>query len=298
MSDSLISGDSKPSLAFSFRMLASSFGLQNKLQVACVKAASNEPGAPKAKHVAFIIESLKNGGSFEDILVAFDALTEWRKHRLVSIKVLGSLVQIFQKVPEALNHSNNEALSIFLTLLFDFWVDDAFIRALCSCVRNKMSLSDFALYSTIFNNHLGPFTSTQVAQCNNEDICSFISLMLSGQDILIQILHINFELGSGKTMTAMNDSEVSTLLAHSQMIHDESCHYINSIAALLRLFYKSVLPPISKLLLSTFQEQFDAQYGLLEHMFYKNTADEQQPLVEHISIPRVNPLLSDRKGQH
>lgn len=299
MSNSLLNSEgsdsspTKPSFLYSLRSAGSVFGLNGKLETACVKSVSGEPGMLKPKHIETIVEIVSmQPADFEKVLFAYDALTNWQEKKIVSIKILIAVLVLFQRLPDIAGRYA-DSISILVSKIRNLWVDrEPLMQSVSLFLKNKVGLLNYAAYTLFFDSHTTAASGITMAGIDDEERCTVVSAMVSCQDSLINLLK------SLKALESAGSSsiDVSAMVTYSALVPvlmSESSSFFSACTSLLR--YISTHPEAySPVVIDALEEQYDRQFAQLQFIFSSLSTAASAEGTPPIYFPKINALLMER----
>jgi hypothetical protein len=292
-------GQAKPSFSYSARSFLSVFGMHGKLQIACTKSVSEaEPGAPKAKHLEAIVDLVSvKPSEFEELLVAYDALTGWQQSKVVSVKILHSLLHLFQVLPSIVAlHTEN--LSILVGKMRNLYLEqDSVIQRVALFLKNKVGLLSYDAYTVFVDPPAAAARGLTLATLDNAEKCTVASAMLNSQDLLLSLLRTLQGVEATGQGQARTVAESITCNAMQPTLLAEANSFFTIITSILR-FMGNNSDQFSPIVVSALREQYDVQFESLKALFHGPDLQQQGQHQTSVTgqFPRTNPLLTEQQG--
>ena len=171
----------------------------NTIQSIVLKTVNSyDYGYPKLKHLNIIKEYINNDiNKFEEILIIFNALTNWKDNKIVSSKILIVILVLMQRSNISfINSSVYSSLNHYLILMKEYWFSiDKFLYLFCIILHQRLSfLYDNYEYNEHFNISKMSYNGSCLPSFNYISILSILSRLLSIQNNLISILNLTTKL--------------------------------------------------------------------------------------------------------
>jgi hypothetical protein len=172
---------------------------KNTIQSIILKTVNSyDYGYPKLKHLNIIKEYITNDiNKFEEILIIFNALTNWKDNKIVSCKILIVILILMQRSNISfINSSVYSSLNHYLILMKDYWFPaDKFLYLFCLILHQRLLfLYDNYEYNEHFNISKMSYNGSCLPSFNSASILSILSRLLSIQNNLICILNFTTKL--------------------------------------------------------------------------------------------------------
>jgi hypothetical protein len=167
------------------------FGVKDKTQLSILKATSAIPGLPKQKHINYLLEMVsQNDTEFENILINMNSITDWEDSKIVSCKVLTSILLILQNGISCELAKSLEALNFILIKIRDYWAsEDVFLSHFSTFLIQKGNfLAENQEFCIHFNINTLSSTGLSLPDFSNKPVLSITSILLCIQDNVISIM--------------------------------------------------------------------------------------------------------------
>ena len=187
----------------------------NNIQSIILKTVNSyDYGYPKLKHLNIIKEYITNDiNKFEEILIIFNALTNWKDNKIISCKILIVILILMQRSNiSIINSSVFSSLNHYLILMKEYWLPiDKFLYLFCIILHQRLLfLYDNYEYNEHFNISKMSYNGSCLPSFNYISILSILSRLLSIQNNLINILHLTIKLNPLQQHQSSQNSNCSS----------------------------------------------------------------------------------------
>ena len=284
----------------------------SSLQSIAMKAVNSyDYGYPKLKHMNILRQYVEaSPQKFDDILITFHALTNWKNSKIVSCKILIVILVLMQRGPP-IDSLVIPSLSQFLIIMREYWLPvDNYLHQFSMILHQRLLfLNDHHEYSDHFNISKMSYNGLSLPSFDNISILSILSRLLSIQNNLINLLHVTIKYNlyhphsysssssnSNSTNTNNNNhnltkNEKLTYQSSLTILFEEAnCIYIANYHMLLCI-YKDNNSIFTNTVTITLREQFDEQFNSLRFIYcdLMNTDVNNKQYLGR--FPESNPLL-------
>lgn len=235
----------------------------NTIQSIILKTVNSyDYGYPKLKHLNIIKEYITNDiNKFEEILIIFNALTNWKDNKIISCKILIVILILMQRSNVSIvNSSVYSSLNHYLNLMKEYWFPiDKFLYLFCIILHQRLLfLYDNYEYNEHFNISKMSYNGSCLPSFNYISILSILSRLLSIQNNLINILKLTTKLnplqqhnscnstnnnsssssgkGNSDTITLTKKEIITYQSSLTNLFEDANCIYIANYHMFLYIY--------------------------------------------------------------
>lgn len=214
-------------------------GGKDEVSVAVEKAANDQPGPIKHKHIQFLTEFISNsseldsGSHIEDVMLKFNALTRWSDSTVAACKVLMCINILMNRCYQSLQHHLQTTMLMLREINQHYTGKSSYLERYVKSLHSKVCLienhplvSDLLfLHNVISVSQITNFLNRFGSKVELSEVVNVVTLCLSLQNERLAILRTSME--------TYNAKEVSTFAESHKLIFEDCQSMTYNIACLI-----------------------------------------------------------------
>eukprot|EP01038_Epipyxis_sp_PR26KG_P008103 gene8103-10974_t len=269
------------SLVYSFRMFGTVLGINDPIQVACIKAASYEEGLPKLKHINTLIQFIQeDDNNLMNIMINFSALVNWKESIISSCKILISIVIILQRCIKTSIYVGFDSILSLLHEMRDNISNNSFLNGLVLYLIQKIQMHlQLPNYCIHFNLNSTSSNGLSFAYTEDDNYSTVGSRILSSLEVLIRVMKIplNYDFKSNNNI---NEEEYITCINSLGILIDDVQILYSAVKKCIEYIKQESSSPIMDLFVDQLSLQYIQIEEIINFMKSKSLFNENRPLIK------------------